>query len=152
LDLLQQYARHHAEDAFTEIVRRHLDLVYSAAFRLVRSPQLAEEVAQPAFTGLARNAHRLAPDTILTAWLYQVTHRTAIDLAPLDEAILDAIFERYTLLHTGNLSNLPPGAWVIAEKAPVDIVNDSCAKFGNGRSTIIGTGIDSTGDPEDKSY
>src|ERR1019366_10705676 len=61
-------------------VRRHLDLVSPAALRQVRSPQLAEEVAQSAFTDLARQADRLAPDTILTAWLYQVTRRTAIDV------------------------------------------------------------------------
>lgn len=80
LQLLARYARHHAEDAFAEIVRRHLGLVYSAARRQVRSPQLAEEVAQSAFTDLARNSRRLAPDTVLTAWLYQVTRRTAIDV------------------------------------------------------------------------
>jgi RNA polymerase sigma factor (sigma-70 family) len=80
MDLLGQYARQNSEDAFAEIVRRHLGLVYSAALRQVRSPQLAEEVAQSVFTDLARNAHRLAPDTILTAWLYQVTRRTAIDV------------------------------------------------------------------------
>jgi RNA polymerase sigma factor (sigma-70 family) len=80
LQLLARYTRQHAEDAFAEIVRRHLDLVFCAALRQVRSPQLAEEVAQSAFTDLARNAHRLASDTILTAWLYQVTRRTAIDV------------------------------------------------------------------------
>jgi len=80
LQLLARYTRQHAEDAFTELVRRHLDLVFSAALRQVRSPQLAEEVAQSAFTDLARQAHRLTPDTILTAWLYQVTRRTAIDV------------------------------------------------------------------------
>ena len=80
LELLKRYARDHAEDAFAEIVRHHLDLVHSAAFRQVRSLQMAEEVAQSVFTDLARNAHRLSPDTILTAWLYQVTRRTAIDV------------------------------------------------------------------------
>jgi RNA polymerase sigma factor (sigma-70 family) len=80
LELLARYTRQQAEDAFAEIVRRHLDLVFSAALRQVRSPQLAEEVAQSAFTDLARQAHRLAPDTVLTAWLYQVTRRTAIDV------------------------------------------------------------------------
>ena len=80
LELLARYARHHAEDAFAEIVRRHLDLVLSAALRQARSPQLAEEVAQSAFTDLARNAARLRPDTIVSAWLYQVTRRTAIDV------------------------------------------------------------------------
>ena len=80
LDLLGQYARNKAQDAFTEIVRHHVDLVYSAALRQVRSPQLAEEVAQSVFTDLARNAGKLKPDTVLTAWLYQVTRRTAIDV------------------------------------------------------------------------
>jgi len=80
LQLLARYARHRAEDAFAEIVRRHLDLVFSAALRQVRSPHLAEEVAQSVFTDLARRAAELAPDTTLAAWLYQVTRRTAIDV------------------------------------------------------------------------
>ncbi|MGA3285502.1 MAG: sigma-70 family RNA polymerase sigma factor, partial [Verrucomicrobiota bacterium] len=84
LDLLQQYARQNSQDAFTEIVRRHVDLVYSAALRQVRSPQLAEEVAQSVFTDLARNAGKLSNATggspVLTAWLYAVTRRTAIDV------------------------------------------------------------------------
>lgn len=79
-ELLARYARDQAEDAFTEIVRRHLDLVHSAALRQVRSPQLAEEVAQCTFLKLARHAGELAPGTLLTAWLYQVTRREAIDL------------------------------------------------------------------------
>jgi RNA polymerase sigma factor (sigma-70 family) len=41
---------------------------------------LAEEVSQSVFANLARNATRLSPDTILTAWLYQVTRHTAIDV------------------------------------------------------------------------
>jgi RNA polymerase sigma factor (sigma-70 family) len=80
LDLLGQFTRDHSQDAFTALVNRHVNLVYSAALRQVRSPQLAEEVAQSVFSDLARNAGRLKPDTILTAWLYQVTHRTAIDV------------------------------------------------------------------------
>jgi len=84
LDLLGQYARKNLQDAFTEIVRRHVDLVYSAAVRQVRSAQLAEEIAQSVFTDLARNAGKLSNATggspVLTAWLYQVTRRTAIDV------------------------------------------------------------------------
>jgi RNA polymerase sigma factor (sigma-70 family) len=78
--LLTHYHRDHAEDAFAEIVRRHLGLVHTAALRQVRSPQLAEEVAQSVFADLARSVNQLKPDTILTAWLYQVTRRTAIDV------------------------------------------------------------------------
>jgi RNA polymerase sigma factor (sigma-70 family) len=80
LQLLARYTRQHAEDVFAEIVRRHVDLVFTAALRQVRSPQLAEEVAQLVFIDLAKQSNRLAPETILTAWLYQVTRRTAIDV------------------------------------------------------------------------
>ena len=80
MELLAHYNRQHADDAFAELVRRHLGLVYSAALRQVRSPQLAEEVAQSVFIDLARSAAKLKPDTVLTAWLYQVTCRTAIDV------------------------------------------------------------------------
>lgn len=80
LQLLTRYATQRAEDAFAEIVRRHIDLVHSAAVRQVRSPELAEEVAQAVFIELARNARRLPPRTVLAAWLYQVTSRRAIDV------------------------------------------------------------------------
>jgi len=79
LELLKKYALDGVENAFSEIVRRHINLVYSAAMRQMRSPQLAEEIAQSVFTDLAQSAKGLAADTILTAWLYQVTRRTAID-------------------------------------------------------------------------
>ena len=79
LDLLRQFARENSQDAFAEIVRRHLNLVYSAALRQVRSPQMAEDIAQSVFADLARGAGKLKPDTVLIAWLYAVTRRTTVD-------------------------------------------------------------------------
>ena len=66
LDLLGEFTRDQSQDAFTALVKRHLALVYCAALRQVRSPELAEEVAQSVFIDLARSAARLKPDTILT--------------------------------------------------------------------------------------
>ncbi len=83
LDLLEKFARGHSQDAFTELVKRHVNLVYSAALRQVRSPQLAEEIAQSVFADLARSGAGLLPvngDNSLTPWLYAVTRRTAIDV------------------------------------------------------------------------
>ena len=75
--LLREYAGRRSETAFAEIVRRYIDLVYSAAFRMVRDAHLAEDVTQGAFVALAQNAHRLADRPVLSGWL----HRTAQNLA-----------------------------------------------------------------------
>ncbi|HEY1718412.1 MAG TPA: sigma-70 family RNA polymerase sigma factor [Verrucomicrobiae bacterium] len=83
LDLLRQFAGENSQDAFTEIVRRHVNLVYSAALRQVRSPQLAEEIAQSVFADLARSGTGILPvneTNSLTPWLYAITRRTAIDV------------------------------------------------------------------------
>jgi RNA polymerase sigma factor (sigma-70 family) len=79
-ELLRRYLRDDSQDAFAVLVSRHVDLVYSAALRQVRLPHLAEEVAQAVFVDLARQAPTLPDDQPLSAWLYVVTRRTAIDV------------------------------------------------------------------------
>src|SRR5689334_18585231 len=78
-DLLRSYATAGSQPAFSELVRRHVNLVYSAARRQVRSSALAEEIAQSVFLDLARNASHIKPATPLVAWLHLVTRRTAVD-------------------------------------------------------------------------
>lgn len=79
-DLLQRYARAGDQAAFTELVARHLNLVYSAARRQVHPPQLAEDVTQSVFLDLARRARDFPSGQPLSPWLHVVTRRTAIDV------------------------------------------------------------------------
>jgi RNA polymerase sigma factor (sigma-70 family) len=70
-ELLRAYAETNSEDSFSELVRRHLDLVYSAALRRVNGDaHLAHDVAQTVFTDLARKAASLSSRPVLTGWLY----------------------------------------------------------------------------------
>src|SRR6185436_11966345 len=71
--LLREFVSGNSEDAFSELVRRHINLVYSAALRQLRDPHSAQEVAQAVFTILAQKAKTLAPQTIVTGWLYRTT-------------------------------------------------------------------------------
>ncbi len=73
LQLLREYAERRSEQAFTELVQRHIDFVYSTALRLVGENQLAEDVTQMVFTQLARKAGSWREGTVLTGWLYRTT-------------------------------------------------------------------------------
>jgi RNA polymerase sigma factor (sigma-70 family) len=75
--LLRDYAGRRSEAAFAELVRRHVDLVYSAAMRMVHDKHLAEDVTQGSFLALAQNASHLTDHPALSGWL----HRTAQNLA-----------------------------------------------------------------------
>ena len=71
--LLREYAERGVEEAFTALVSRHLGMVYQAALRQTRRPELAEEIAQTVFTLLARKANRLSAGTLLAGWLFNTT-------------------------------------------------------------------------------
>src|SRR5688572_717639 len=75
--LLRDYIEGRSEAAFAELVRGHIDFVYSAALRILRDPHLAEDVTQSTFLALARNARQLTDCPVLLGWL----HRTVRNLA-----------------------------------------------------------------------
>ena len=72
--LLADYVRTGSESAFREVVQRYLDLVYSAALRLVESDtHRAQDVAQTVFVDLARLAQTLSPNVKIGGWLHRHT-------------------------------------------------------------------------------
>jgi RNA polymerase sigma factor (sigma-70 family) len=77
-ELLQRYSESRCEASFTELAKRYVDLVYSAALRQVGGDaHLAHDVTQSVFIDLARKAGSLSGRTVLAGWLYTSAHYAA---------------------------------------------------------------------------
>jgi len=84
-ELLQAYARRQAEDAFATLVRRYVNLVFSAALRQTGNSETAADVTQVVFILLARKSGVLGKSVIIPGWLLRTTHYTAINARRRDQ-------------------------------------------------------------------
>ena len=106
-ELLRRYAENGCEAAFTDLVKRHLDLVYSAAMRQVGGDtHLAQDVAQTVFLDLARKAASITPRSVLTGWLYTSTRYAATKVVRGEQRRRAREQEAYTMQE---LNNTPAG-------------------------------------------
>lgn len=58
----------------------YVDQLYSAAMRMTRNPQDAEDLVQEAYTKAYSSFHQYKPGTNLKAWLYRILTNTYINL------------------------------------------------------------------------
>jgi len=72
LELVARTKRGDAE-AFSELVLRHQQVVYSLSYRFMRDASLAEDMAQEAFLKAFRLPHGFRGDCSFSTWMYRVT-------------------------------------------------------------------------------
>jgi len=77
LQLLREYIERGSNEAFAELVNRHIGIVYSAAARQMADVHAAEDVTQAVFIALAQSARRIRRGEVLSAWLLAVTRHIA---------------------------------------------------------------------------
>src|SRR5215467_2595707 len=76
-ELLAEFVKNGSESAFSALVARYVNLVYSTAFRHANNPHHAEEITQAAFILLARKAGSISSKAVLSGWLYQAARLSA---------------------------------------------------------------------------
>jgi RNA polymerase sigma factor (sigma-70 family) len=77
MQLVEDYVARNSQEAFAELVRRHVNLVYSVALRSLRHPESAQDITQAVFILLAQKAAGLKRKIILSGWLYQTARLTS---------------------------------------------------------------------------
>jgi len=123
MELVKEYASRKSEDAFTTLVSRHLNMVYSVALRQVGNVQQAQEITQAVFLTLARKAPGLRDSTVLSGWLFQTARLTA---ANFQRSELRRKRREQELFMESNLNEGTADLW--REISP--LLNDAIASLG----------------------
>jgi DNA-directed RNA polymerase specialized sigma24 family protein len=76
--LLEQFAVHHDQAAFAELLRRHGPMVLGVCRRVLGDVHAAEDAFQATFLVLVRKAGSLGDPQSVGPWLYGVATRIAL--------------------------------------------------------------------------
>jgi len=66
-------------NAFTVLVNRYKDLVYTLSFRMMKNREEAEEVAQDTFIKVYKSLTKFKGDSKFSTWIYKVAYNTCLD-------------------------------------------------------------------------
>src|SRR5215216_7668576 len=76
--LLKDYVETASQEAFGQLVSKHINFVFAAALRNVHDRHVAEEITQAVFIVLARKASTLRHEAVLSSWLLSTTRYAAL--------------------------------------------------------------------------
>src|SRR4051812_18264487 len=110
-ELLREYAATGAETAFARLVARHVDLVYSAAFRQTGHHAMAQDITQAVFTILARKAASLRRETVLAGWLFRAVRYAALDARKIEARRQAREEEAAQMQFTDSIEDTTGGEW-----------------------------------------
>jgi len=65
--------------AYTQLVNRYKDLVFTLAIRMLKHREEAEEVAQDTFIKVFKSLDKFKGDSKFSTWIYKVTYNTCLD-------------------------------------------------------------------------
>ena len=64
--------------AFSYLVDKYKDMVFTLAFRILKNRENAEEVAQDSFVKVYQNLKKFKSKSKFSTWLYRIVYNTAI--------------------------------------------------------------------------
>ena len=66
-------------NSFAVLVDRYKDLVYTLAFRMLKSREEAEEVSQDVFLKVFKSLAKFKGESKFSSWIYRITYNTCLD-------------------------------------------------------------------------
>lgn len=66
-------------NAFSELVDKYKDMVFTLAFRLMKDKRLADEMSQTVFIKIYKKLNSFKGQSKFSSWVYRITYNTCLD-------------------------------------------------------------------------
>ncbi len=93
-------------NAFTVLVGRYKDLVYTLTLRMLKNREEAEEVSQDTFIKAYKSINRFKGDSKFSTWIYRIAYNTSLDrLKKNRKHFNDVAIDEFTEHHVKTIDN-----------------------------------------------
>lgn len=84
-------------NAFSILVNRYKDLVFTLALRMLKNREEAEEVSQDTFIKTYKSLHKFKGDSKFSTWIYKVAYNTCLDRLKMNKKHYnDVVIDEFT--------------------------------------------------------
>ena len=66
-------------NAFTSLVNRYKNMVFTLTLRMLKNREEAEEVAQDTFIKMYKSLNKFKGDSKFSTWVYRIAYNTSLD-------------------------------------------------------------------------
>lgn len=93
-------------NAFSVLVDRYKDLVYTLTLRMLKNREEAEEVSQDTFIKAYKSLNRFKGDSKFSTWIYRIAYNTSLDRIKKNRKHFnDVAIDEYTEHHVKTIDN-----------------------------------------------
>ena len=122
-------------NAFSFLVERYQNLVYTVVYRIVKNKEQAEEVAQDSFIKAYESLKKYRGDAKFSTWLYTIAYRKSLDA--IKSAKRFAASELIEEISEGDIESVTDALNYLQEQERKQIISESIMKLPEDEAAII---------------
>lgn len=88
--------------AYTELIEKYKNMVYTLCFNMLKDKHMADDVAQESFVKVFKSIKNFKHDAKLSTWIYRITYRTCIDHLRKNKVAMSNIDDHYNIQDGSN--------------------------------------------------
>ncbi len=122
-------------NAFSVLVERYQNLVFTVVYRMLKNKEQAEEVAQDSFIKAYESLGKYRGDSKFSTWLYTIAYRKSLDTLKVNKRMKTSEF--IDTINEGEIELVNDALSYLQAKERKEIISDSIMKLPEDEAVII---------------